>query len=109
MDRRREARVGSAFPVRVWGVDAYDRAFMQVASARNVSEDGALVGGLRCRLRPGEIIEMQYNGRQAQFRVIWVAESYDRQESMVGVKTLPSEPTIWDVNLSRCTDFVGKG
>jgi hypothetical protein len=52
---------------------------------------------------------MQYNGRQAQFRVIWVAESYDRQESMVGVKTLPSEPTIWDVNLSRCTDFVGKG
>jgi hypothetical protein len=109
MDRRREQRVAAAFPVRVWGIDAYDRAFTQLASARNVSSDGARLEGMRCRLRPGDTVELQYAGRKAEFRVMWMAESFDGQEVQIGVKSLPSEDCIWDLNLERCMEFVGNG
>ncbi len=109
MDRRREPRVTAALPVRVWGIDAYDQAFTQIVSARNVSADGALLTGMRHRVRQGEILEVQYGERKAEFRVVWTADSYDHQRAQVGIKTLPSETCIWDVNLQQCCEFVGNG
>jgi hypothetical protein len=64
---------------------------------------------MRCRLRPGDTVELQYAGRKAEFRVMWMAESFDGQEVQVGVKSLPSEDCIWDLNLERCMEFVGNG
>ena len=90
-------------------MDAYDCAFSQVASARDVSMEGARLEGMRCRLRPGELIEMQYADRKAQFRVVWVSESPDRQHSQVGVRILPSENSIWDLDPVHCCAFVGNG
>jgi hypothetical protein len=109
MDRRREPRVTAVLPVRVWGIDAYDQAFTQIVSARNVSADGALLTGMRHRVRQGEILEVQYGERKAEFRVVWIAESYDHQRAQVGIKALPSENNIWDVNLEQCCEFVGSG
>jgi hypothetical protein len=109
MDRRREPRVSAALPVRVWGIDAYDQAFTQIVSARNVSADGALLVGVRHRVRPGEVLALQYGERKAEFRVIWVSESSDGLRSQVGIKSLPAENCIWDVNLAQCCEFVGNG
>ena len=109
MDRRREPRVTAALPVRVWGIDAYDQAFTQIVSARNVSAEGALLDGLRSRVRPGETLELQYAGRTAEFRVIWVAESSDRLRSQAGIRALPSENCIWDLKLELCAEFAGNG
>jgi hypothetical protein len=109
MDRRREQRVTAALPVRVWGIDAYDQAFTQIVSARNVSAEGALLTGMRHRIRQGEILEVQYGKRKAEFRVVWVSESVDHLRAQVGIKALPSENCIWDVNLQQCCEFVGNG
>ncbi len=107
MDRRRAPRVAAAFPVRVFGIDAYDQAFTQVASATNISPEGARLEGIRCRLRAGGTIQVQYAARMAQFRIIWVAATSNQSE--VGIKSLPSENDIWDLNLSRCNEFAGQG
>jgi hypothetical protein len=109
MDRRHEPRVTAALPVRVWGIDAYDQAFTQIVSARNVSAEGALLDGLRRRVRPGETLELQYGGRKAEFRVVWVSQTYDLARVQVGIKALPSENCIWDLNLELCGEFAGNG
>ncbi|HLK31545.1 MAG TPA: PilZ domain-containing protein [Terriglobales bacterium] len=109
MDRRREPRVTTVLPVRVWGIDAYDQGFTQIVSARNVSAEGALLDGLRHRIRMGETLELQYGGRKAEFRVVWISESSDGLRTQVGIKTLPSEDCIWDLKLEQCSEFVGNG
>src|SRR5436305_1434970 len=40
MDRRRNPRVKAQLPVRIWGVDAHDLPFMQLASVKNLSSSG---------------------------------------------------------------------
>lgn len=54
MDRRRSPRVGANLPVRVWGVDAHDLPFMQLASVKNLSGSGAVIHGMRRQMRPGK-------------------------------------------------------
>ena len=71
MDRRRNSRVSARLPVRIWGVDAHDLPFMQLASVKNLSSTGAVIQGMRRQIRPGEILEVQSDEEKARFRVIW--------------------------------------
>ena len=57
MDRRRSPRVTAHLPVRIWGVDAHDLPFMQLASVKNLSSTGAVIHGMRRHLRTGEILD----------------------------------------------------
>jgi len=109
MDRRRETRVDVLLPVRIWGVDNYCCPFMQLARVRNVSSAGAVIQGLRCQIKPGEIVDVQYEGSKAQFQVVWAGKLGTRNEGEIGIESLPEEPCIWDVNLHRCGQLVGNG
>lgn len=108
MDRRRETRVDTALPVRIWGVDSYSRPFMQLASVRNISSLGAVLQNVRSQIKPGEIVDVQYDGQKAQFRVIWAGQPGTMEAGEVGLQRLPEEPYIWDVDLARCA-VVGNG
>ena len=108
MDRRRESRVDAALPVRVWGVDSYSRPFMQLASVRNISSLGAVLQNVRSQVRPGEIVDVQYDGQKAQFRVIWAGRAGTMEAGEIGLERLPEEPYIWDVDPVRCA-IVGNG
>lgn len=109
MDRRQKRRVAAHFSVRVWGVDAKARPFMQLANVKNISRRGALIQGVLRPVKPGEIIHVQCDDEQAQYRVVWAGKTGSPREGELGVEALPSEPMIWDVNLTRCSEFVGKG
>jgi hypothetical protein len=85
MDRRRNPRVFARLPVRIWGMDVYSRPFMQLATA--------------------EILEVQLGHEKAQFRVTWVGKLGSRKDGEIGVEILPSEPCIWDVNLTQCIQY----
>ena len=65
MDRRRNPRVTASLPVRIWGVDAHDLPFMQLASVKNLSSTGAVVQGMRRQIKPGEILEVQTGRRKS--------------------------------------------
>ena len=109
MDRRRESRVDTALPVRIWGVDTYCRPFMQLASVRNISNLGAVLQNVRSQIKPGEILDVQYDGQKAQFRVVWTGKAGTMEAGEVGLQRLPDEPYIWDVDPLRCTQTLAEG
>jgi len=108
MDRRRNRRIRALLPVRIWGVDTNALPFAQLAKVKNISSSGAVIQGLLRQVRPGESIHVQVGDRQAEFRVIWSTVGKDRKGE-IGVESLPEQPVIWDVDLDRCAQFIGKG
>jgi hypothetical protein len=109
MDRRRQPRINALLPVRIWGVDSNCLPFMQLVTAMNISEDGALVQGMRSPLRPGEVVDVQYNSRKAEFVVVWAGRPGTENEGEIGLQSLPSQPCIWDAYLERSCEFAGEG
>src|SRR5437764_298135 len=68
MDRRRNPRITAMLPVRVWGVDARALPFMQLATVRNISSSGVVVQGIRRRLLPGVVLEVERGDDKARCR-----------------------------------------
>jgi hypothetical protein len=109
MDRRRNRRVTAFLTVCVWGVDAKSMPFTQHAQVRNISDRGAILQGIVRPIRAGEVLHIQHDEDQAQFRVVWVGKPGTRRQGEIGVESLSSEPFIWDVDLHQCAQVVGKG
>jgi len=109
MDRRQESSIEAAMLVRIWGVDRYCRPFMQLATVRNISLQGAVLAGVRSEVKPGEMLDVQYEDQHAQFRVVWYGRPGSLEAGELGLERLPSEPYLWDIDPARCTQFVGNG
>lgn len=109
MDRRREPRVFVELPVRIWGVDAKSRPFAQPASLRTISGRGATLQGVDAELKPGSVLDLQYQGSKAQFRVVWLGKVGTEMQGEVGVENLSKEVLLWDVDPLRCAAGVGEG
>lgn len=109
MDRRRNRRVAAFLTVRIWGVDAKSMPFTQHAQVRNISDRGAVLHGMVRPVKAGEILHVQHEQDQAQFRVVWVGKQGTQRQGRIGIQSLPSEPSIWDVDLLQCCQVVGKG
>ena len=108
MDRLREKQVDTALPVRIWGVDSYSQPFMQLVSVRNIGCLGAVVKNVRSQVKPGEVVDVQYDGQRAQFRVVWAGKPGTPQAGELGLERLEDEPYIWDVDPVWCA-LVGSG
>lgn len=108
MDRRQKPRVSAQLPVRVWGMDAKAQPFTQLVRVKNISRNGALVAGMMCMVKPGEVIHIQCGDEQAPFRVVWAGKHGGQREGQIGVQGLSSEPKIWDLNLVQCSELAGK-
>ena len=102
-------RAEPALPVCIWGVDSYSRPFMQLASVRIFSSLGAVLQNVRAQIRPGEILDVQYDGQHAQFRVIWAGRPGSLVAGALGIERLPLEPHIWKLDLTRCGQIIGEG
>ena len=109
MDRQRQTRVETALPVRIWGVDTYSRPFMQLASVRIFSSLNAVLQNVRAQIRPGEILDVQYDGQRAQFRVLWAGRPGTDEEGVVGLERLSEEPHIWGIDPAHCGQAFGNG
>jgi hypothetical protein len=102
MDRRREQRVFVELPVKIWGVDSYSRPFTQLATLRTISGRGATLQGVSVQLMPGDVLDMQYQGAKAQFRVVWLGKPGTEMQGEVGVENLSQDVRLWDVEPRRC-------
>jgi hypothetical protein len=109
MNHRTEMRVDTTLPVRIWGVDSYSRPFMQLATVRNIGSMGAVLQNVRFQVKPGEILDVQYEGQKAQFRVIWAGVAGTLEAGEIGLERLPDEPYIWDVDPVRCGSAIAIG
>jgi hypothetical protein len=109
MDRRRQQRVFVELPVKIWGVDANARPFTQPASLRTISGRGATLQGVHVQLKPGCVVDLQYQGTNAQFRVVWLGKVGTEMQGEVGVENLSGDAQLWDVDPLRCAGAVGQG
>ena len=82
---------------------------MQLASVRNISSLGAVLQNVRANIKPGEILDVQYEGVKAQFRVIWTGMPGTIEAGELGLERLPEEPYLWNVDPARCGQVVGNG
>jgi hypothetical protein len=108
MDRRREQRVFVELPVHIWGMDTNSRPFTQPASLRTISGRGATLQGVTAMLKPGDLVDLQYQGAKAQFRVVWLGKPGTEMQGEVGVENLSTDVQLWDVDPLRCA-AVGQG
>src|SRR5271157_2771733 len=103
MDRRKESRLNLELPVRIWGVDRMARPFAEVVRVANVSTGGAVLLGVRSKIRAGEFLDVQRGAQRAQFRVVWT------RPGETGIQALPFEPCIWGVGLPKTLEMAGTG
>ena len=89
-----EPRFHVDFLIRVFGMDADSRPFSQNVHARNISDHGAKLSGLEKKLRPGDIIGVQFGDQKARCKVVWAAEA-GVLKIEVGVSMVDGEPCPW--------------
>ena len=89
MGSRRQSRTVAALAVNVCGTDVSGRAYIERATTQNISRDGAMLEGVRCGLRMGDIVVVRCADNTGRFRVIW--EQRDRSDARrVGLARLTS-------------------
>jgi hypothetical protein len=109
MDRRRQSRVFVELPVQIYGMDANSRPFIQSASLRTISGRGATLQCVEARLKPGDVVDVLYEGAKAQFRIVWCGQPGTQMAGEVGVENLSTDVALWDVDPLRCATAAGRG
>ena len=104
MDRRKKRRLNLELPVRIWGVDRMSCPFAEVVRAGKLTTVGAVLTGVRAKIKAGEFLDVQNGASLAQFRIIWTNLSGE-----AGIEALAFEPPIWGIGLPKAFDMVGTG
>ncbi|HKD03322.1 MAG TPA: PilZ domain-containing protein [Terriglobales bacterium] len=71
MGCRRQVRSATALVVNLCGTDARGQAYIERTVTSNISRDGALLTGVRCRVRTGDTVVVRCAENTGRFRVIW--------------------------------------
>src|SRR6202035_5760644 len=67
--KRREKRMAALHPIRLWGMDAKGRPFIEAASTLDVSGKGARLKDVQAKLAVGDIVGLSSGGQKGRFRV----------------------------------------
>lgn len=81
--------------VRVWGMGANDQPFFQNATAQNISSTGACIYGIEPDLKVGDVIGVQYEGKKARCKVIWVVDAGALKKTQIGVQLVADQDCPW--------------
>jgi hypothetical protein len=101
MSEKIEPRLDVKLPVRVYGMGADGRPFLQNAEARNISHHGAKLFGLETQLKPGDVIGVQLGEKKARCKVIWVVDAGQTQKISVGVSLVERQTCPWEKEMGQ--------
>ncbi len=87
--------------VRGWGMGANNQPFFQSAMAQNVSATGACIYGIEPELKVGDVIGVQYEGKKARCKVVWVADGGILKKTQVGVQLVADQECPWTAILPK--------
>ena len=104
MDRRKEHRLDDLeLSVQIWGVDRNAHPFAEVARATSVSGSGAVLLDVHSKIHAGELLDVQYEGQRAQFRIVWT------RPGETGIQAMPCESPIFGVGVPKTFEMAGTG
>lgn len=110
--KRKEQRLRTILPVRVFGLDSAGKPFTDLAHTLDISSQGARLGGLKHQLAIGDIIGMQRGMDKARFRVCWVGAPETQFQNQAGLHCMQPEKCIWPeevLGLKTHDDFIPPG
>jgi hypothetical protein len=81
--------------VRVWGMGSNNQPFFQNAIAQNISSTGACIFGIEPELKVSDVIGVQYEGKKARCKVIWVVDAGALKKTQVGVQLVADQECPW--------------
>ncbi len=96
----REPRRNLQLAVRVCGMSAAGRPFLENVITENVSRNGACLIGLSCESRRGEVLILSHQNHSGRFRVIWSRKDSNRPVFQVGLHALALAQSIWAIDFS---------
>lgn len=81
--------------IRIWGMGANNQPFFQNAIAHNVSATGACIYQIEQNLKVGDVIGVQYEGKKARCKVIWVVDAGALKKTQAGVQLVADQECPW--------------
>jgi methyl-accepting chemotaxis protein len=93
---RRDARIRMSLPVRLTATDVSGAVLDQEVTTINISRRGALVKGVRGKLRLGNKISLSRLGRQEEFLVEWAGAENTADAGQLGVSASNPATAFWD-------------
>jgi hypothetical protein len=78
---------------------ANNQPFFQNAMAQNVSATGACIYGIEPELKVGDVIGVQYEGKKARCKVIWVVDAGALKKTQIGVQLVQDQECPWTAGL----------
>ena len=100
MESRLESRRHVELIVSLKGRDRTGESFIQEALASSISVCGALLSGIGREMRSGDLVWVEYAGRQARFKVVWVRYSESQQLTQAAVQLCGGENSPWKEKVS---------
>lgn len=97
MEYRFNVRLQRSVKVKVRGVDASGRPFVQTAYTLNISPKGACLNGLECLQGRGQVIEISRWWRRARYRVVWTGDVGTAYMGQVGVFCIDQGRNVWGI------------
>src|SRR6185369_10104908 len=97
-------RVKTSLQAKVWGIDAKSRPFSQVATIVNISDPEIVLTGLRCTLKPGAVVDVQYDGSVAEFLVVWTG-----MPGAAALQRVSPGTCMWDPYVARACGVEATG
>jgi len=104
MKNRPEPRVATNLVIRVWGMGADGKPFLQKAEAHNISSQGAKLSGIEHQLTPGDVIGVQLGDKKARYRVVWIIDAGHLLKIQAGVQLVDGQQCPWTKELTQAEE-----
>ncbi|HTE89547.1 MAG TPA: PilZ domain-containing protein [Terriglobales bacterium] len=104
MENRPEPRVATNLVIRVLGMSADGKPFLQNAEAHNISSQGAKLSGIEHQVTPGDVIGVQLGDKKARYRVVWTIDAGHLLKIQAGVQLVEGQQCPWTKELTQAKE-----
>jgi methyl-accepting chemotaxis protein len=93
---RQHRRIEISLPVTLTAADVKGLALDEQVATINVSQRGALLTGIRGKLRMGTQVSLARLNKREQFLIAWVGEDNTARAGQIGVSAVDSASSFWN-------------
>jgi hypothetical protein len=95
--KRRKRRTKMVVPVRVRFAGGAARD-LRVAHTLDATESGVRLGGLVGEVKVDDLLEIHHRHKRAWFRVVWIKNSENPSERLLGAVCVEQDKNIWEMS-----------
>lgn len=85
-----------SLPVKLTVADSNGNPSVQEVNTINVSQKGALLAGVRGKIRMGSEVTLAFRHKREKFQVVWLGNENTRQAGQVGLSAIDPASSFWN-------------